>query len=80
MCTSENNYGIPYSFKLAHSALNLKNVYAGFSHVCYNSLVLICAVLSFPPGVWVGILNLTVQSLCLLFLLFSLVYKLNSRI
>ena len=40
----------------------MKDVYAGFSLVCYNSFVLICAVLSFPPGVWAGILNLTVQS------------------
>ena len=35
-----------------------------------NIFVMFCTVLSFPPGVWVGILNLIVQSLCLL-LLFS---------
>ena len=58
--------------------LCMKNVYAGFSLVRYNSFVLICAVhvLSFPPGVCVGILNLTVQSLYLCAFCFTLLTSL----
>ena len=35
-------------------------------HACCNIFVMYCAELPFPPGVCVGILDLIVQSLCLL--------------
>ena len=40
-----------------------------FMIVCCNIFVMFYTVHSFPPGIWGGILNLTVKSLCLRFLL-----------